>query len=239
MPEAGHPSISVIVPVWHEPDLASRLGDLWQHGPGEVIVVDGDPAGSSLAGLESSRYRTLISPRPGRGPQLRAGAEAAQGEILLFLHADTQLPARALAAISNLLQSRPELAGGAFDLGIDSPRPIYRLIESISSRRSRLTRLPYGDQALFLRRSVYEAIGGFPDEPLMEDVGICQRLKRKGYPIGFLPQRVLTSARRWEKEGILGCTLRNWSILGLYLLGMPPAKLVRVYGKSEQLTVNS
>ncbi|MEZ0368302.1 MAG: glycosyl transferase family 2, partial [Candidatus Sericytochromatia bacterium] len=79
MPEAGNTWVSVIVPVWHEPDLAARLGNLWQHGPGEVIVVDGDPAATSLAGLESSRYRTLISPRPGRGPQLRAGAEAARG----------------------------------------------------------------------------------------------------------------------------------------------------------------
>lgn len=232
-------NLSIIIPILREPDLARRLAPLLeQAGPDtEIIVVDGSADGDSLHGLSELRIQTLISPQTGRGQQLRTGADVAKGEILLFLHADTRLPKQALQQIGELLFRHPELAGGAFDLGIDAPQPIFRLIETVSSWRSRLTRLPYGDQALFLRKHVYQAIGGFPNLPLMEDVGIGQRLKRQGFKLGFLPLRVKTSARRWQAEGVLRCTLRNWLILGLYLAGVAPDKLSALYRRADKTSL--
>lgn len=231
-PLAFSPLISVIMPVWREANLNPRLQALFQQGyPDlELIVVDGDPDGGSITDIKPHpRIQTLISPRKGRGHQLTAGAQQATGEILLFLHADTRLPPRALHTLAQLLREHPELAGGAFDLGIDAPEPIYRILETVSSWRSRLTRLPYGDQALFIRRSAYDAIGGCPEIPLMEDVGMGQRLKQQQLSLGFIPERVGTSARRWQTEGILKCTLRNWTLLSLYIMGVKPERLREWY----------
>ncbi len=227
-----NPMISVIMPVWRENNLNHQLDLLWQqqYPEFEIIVVDGDSEGSSIHFLpENPRIKTLISPRKGRGYQLAAGAALAQGEILLFLHADTRLPPQAFQQIAQLLRQNPELSGGAFDLGIDSAEPIFRLLETVSSWRSRLTRLPYGDQALFLRRSAYRIIGGCPEIPLMEDVGLGQRLKQHHLKLGFISERVSTSARRWKKEGMIRCTLRNWTLLSLYLAGVKPEQISQWY----------
>jgi rSAM/selenodomain-associated transferase 2 len=225
------PLISVIIPVWHEPEILVCLQALGaQNYPNlEIWVVDGDPEGSSIQGLVYPDTEVFISPRKGRGFQLKSAAEKARGDIFLFLHADTRLPAGALFLVADLLRQNPHLAGGAFDLGIDSVDMIFRLIESLSSWRSRLTRLPYGDQSLFLRRESYFQVDGFPAVALMEDLGLGQRLKRQKLPIAFLSERVLTSPRRWQKEGILSCTLRNWCLLSLYLWGVEPEKLKRWY----------
>ena len=118
---------------------------------------------------------------------------------------------------------------GAFDLGIKSKRFIFRVIEVVASLRSRVTKIPFGDQAIFIRKHYFHKIGGYKDIPIMEDVEIMKRIKRRGDKIFIIPQRVLTSSRRWEKEGVLHCTLRNWFLQMLYLLGVSPLKLSTFY----------
>lgn len=119
--------------------------------------------------------------------------------------------------------------GGAFDLGIESDRFAFRIIEIMGSLRSRLTRLPYGDQAIFIRADFFRKIGGFKEIPLMEDVELMQRIKNNEAQIIILKDRVLTSPRRWEKEGIIFCTLRNWLLAILFSLGIKPEILARFY----------
>lgn len=227
------PEISVIIPVLNEgPQLRLLLAHLTLAAAGvtyEVIIVDGDPNGSTLAQLPAglSQVRTLISP-PGRGRQMNRGAAQAQAPILLFLHADTRLPAQAFLKIQTLLQD-PRWVGGAFDLGIDSRRWSLRLIGRLASWRSRLTRIPYGDQAIFVRASYFRDLGGYPNIPIMEDVALMRAIRQRGDRIQLLSDPVLTSPRRWEQEGLLYCTLRNWLLLSLYSLGASPQLLVRWY----------
>jgi rSAM/selenodomain-associated transferase 2 len=223
--------LSIIVPVFRE---AATIDAFLAHlkridgGPqAEVIVVDGDPAGSSLSAMTVPGVIGLTGPA-GRGLQMNRGAARARGRILLFVHADTRLPQNALLQITSLAQSS-RWAGGAFDLCIDSNRPIYRLIEQLASLRSRLTRIPYGDQAIFLRRDVFDRLGGFAEIPIMEDVELMRRVKQAGLRIQIFPIPVCTSARRWEAEGIIACTLRNWWLITRYLLGASPLRLARYY----------
>lgn len=190
----------------------------------EVIVVDGDPEGSTVQHLPAE-VRGIIAPA-GRGSQMNAGAKIARASTLLFLHADTLLPDQALIQIQKVLQQTP---AGAFDLGIDSSRPSLQWISRLASWRSRLTRIPYGDQAIFIHRSTFMAVGGFPNIPIMEDVALMQTLKQYRLPIWIVRDRVLVSPRRWEQEGIIACTLRNWLILSLYYLGVSPNRLWRWY----------
>lgn len=231
--------ISVIVPVYHEGDLSHWLHHLIQsqnHPDFEILVVDGDPLGSSLSSLGNlgrPKVHVLIAPRPGRAAQMNCGAKQAKGDILLFLHADTLLPSGALRAVAQVLRMEPDLAGGAFDLGIASERPVYRLIERVSSWRSRLSRIPFGDQALFVRRTVFESLGGFAFLPLMEDIHWGQSLKRNGQRIHIFPERVQTSARRWEQEGWLYTTLRNWSLQVQFYAGVPAEKWVRYDAQTD------
>jgi rSAM/selenodomain-associated transferase 2 len=193
----------------------------------EVIVVDGGSGDATREVAAREGARVLEAPR-GRGRQLDQGARAATGEWLLFLHADTRLEtgwADALAALP------PEVVGGAFRFAVDSPRPAFRVVERAVRLRLRLFALPYGDQGLFVRREVYARIGGVPHLPLMEDVAFVARLQRAGR-LAFPPVRAFTSARRWDRYGIVGTTLRNWSLLALYAAGQSPERLARRYGRS-------
>jgi rSAM/selenodomain-associated transferase 2 len=230
------PAVSVIIPVYHEPHLQAFIHSIAQQNypETEIWVVDGDPQGSSIADLKSlssqlPNLHLLISPAKGRAAQMNAGAQQAQGDILLFLHADTQLPPDALYHMVNKLRAEPQAVGGAFDLGIDHPRLIYRWIERISSWRSRCTGIPYGDQGLFFRRDAFLAWGGFPALPLMEDLALGRFLNRHQQPRIFMKQRVMTSPRRWETEGWAYTTLRNWTLASLFLLGVPVHALIRFY----------
>jgi rSAM/selenodomain-associated transferase 2 len=159
---------------------------------------------------------------------MNEGVRAAGGDILVFLHADTELPANAFRSISSIML-KGRFAGGAFDLAIDARGLIFRVIEWVTSNRSRLTRIPYGDQAIFLGRDSFMRIGGYRDIPLMEDVDLMRRLKARGDRIFIIREKVKTSARRWEREGVLRCTARNWAIMLLYLLGVRPERLARWY----------
>lgn len=230
------PEISIIIPVLNEPEIIQKtlehLALQSAEKTIEIVVVDADPDERTLKTihLENSsnlRLKAATSAK-GRGIQMNRGAELASGPVLLFLHADTSLPEGGIDAILSTLQN-PDLMGGAFDLGIRSSRWGYRIIEKVATVRSRMTRLPYGDQAIFLRKDYFQSIGGFSPIPIMEDVDIMQRIKKRGDAIEIIAKQVQTNPRRWEKEGLIFGTLRNWVLISLYLMGVSPHKLGKYY----------
>jgi rSAM/selenodomain-associated transferase 2 len=226
--------ISVIIPVYNEGrDLERTLSGLQAQRrqscvPVEIIVVDGHPRQTTIRRLDGDGM-ILRRSQAGRGAQMNCGVAAASGEILLFLHADTRLSEGALERIQRCLRPETGVVAGAFGLGIDSRRTAYRFIEFGARLRTRLTQIPYGDQAIFIKRADFLRLGGFLCLPIMEDVELMQRVKRAGGRIRILRSRVYTSARRWESEGIIFGTLRNWSLVILYWLGVAPQRLVRWY----------
>ena len=223
--------ISIIIPVFEEADRIDQtlrsLSAVAGAGSAEVIVVDGHPEQTTIRRMNGFAVSGIGAPR-GRGAQMHAGAVQSSGSVLLFLHADTRLEPDGLDRVKAVLQD-PAVSGGAFNLGIDTPGIAYRLIERGASFRSRVTRVPYGDQAVFLRREVYFHLGGFRAFPLMEDVDLMRRLKKGGGRIRFAGRRAWTSPRRWRQEGIVYCTLRNYALILLYSIGVPPEKLLRYY----------
>ncbi|HXX82155.1 MAG TPA: TIGR04283 family arsenosugar biosynthesis glycosyltransferase [Thermodesulfovibrionales bacterium] len=224
-------TISVILPVWNEASIINHtIANILSQRCSEdmeIIVVDGSAEGETIHTVQDKEVRKVVSGK-GRARQMNTGASLACGDILLFVHADTLLPGDALCAVSSIMQKR-EFVGGAFNLGIDSDRTVFRLIETAASLRSRITRVPYGDQGIFIRKDYFYAIGGFREIPLMEDVDLMRRIKKAGDTICILPLRVKTSPRRWEREGIIRCTLRNWVLIALYYLGFSPERLARYY----------
>lgn len=227
------PKFSIIIPVLKE---GTRINATIRHATdlarasgvsAEVIVVDGDPEGKTIQSITDAKVVAALG-KKGRGNQMNRGAALSRGEILLFLHADTRLPDRGFLLMEAACGDPPR-AAGAFDLAIDSPRPIFRLIEKTASLRSRLTRTPYGDQAFFFTADYFRRLGGFAGIPIMEDVEIMRRIKKRGEKIILLDQPVRTSARRWEKEGIWKCTIRNWCLITLYLAGIAPERLAGFY----------
>ncbi len=224
-------SLSIIIPVCNESgiinDTIDRLDRLIQENPVECIVVDGSPAGETITAVKNKKIIRATSGK-GRGRQMNRGASIARGSILLFLHADTMLPSGALEHIDAVMRDE-RYVGGAFDLSIASKKPLLRLVAKVASLRSRITRIPYGDQALFARRDFFHSMGGFRDIPIMEDVDFMRRLKARKGRIHITHMKVRTSSRRWEKEGIIYGTLRNWTLMILYLFGMSPEKLARFY----------
>lgn len=230
------PELSIIIPVFNEIDFINQalgsLSKLPYKEHVEVIISDGNPMGNTIRAVDPRFGKhlliTTISSGKGRGRQMNQGARVSKGRILLFLHVDTFLPPDAYQSIFHSTRDQ-SIVGGAFDLGIRCEAKKYRLIERVASLRSRLTHLPYGDQAIFVRKDIFRKVGGFSNIPLMEDVDLMQRLKKHGYRINILPLKVQTSPRRWEEEGALYSTLRNWMLLSLYMCGVPPEKLVRYY----------
>jgi len=221
------PRISVIIPTFNEAGIiADALRSLPPDSRLECIVVDGGSTDDTVVRARPIADRLLVT-GAGRARQMNAGAGAAKGEVLLFLHADTRLPAGAPEEVIRAMEN-PGVVGGAFRLAIDSPRRILRWISAAANLRSRLTRVPYGDQGIFVRRSVFESLGGFPDLPLMEDLEFSRRLKGAGRTV-LLPAFVRTAARRWEREGVWHVTLRNRLFVLLYFSGVSPARLARRY----------
>jgi rSAM/selenodomain-associated transferase 2 len=225
------PNLSIVLPVINE---ANGINTIIAHihanaavGAVEVIVVDGDPQGSTIRAIQSTGIITTTAEK-GRARQMNRGAALAKGEVLLFLHADTLLPARFAEHLMAMMHDKRVVAG-AFDLGIRSPRRIFRITEQYVFLRTRLTRVPFGDQAIFVRRDYFQKIGGYRDIPLMEDVELMTRIRKRGDRIALVADKVLTSARRWEREGILFSTLRNWALQILYVFGVPPERLAKWY----------
>ena len=223
--------ISIIIPVYQEAEGIQKLiKDLLgrtQSAELEIIVVDGGPQKETLQAIREARVVKLPSP-PGRARQMNKGAQWAKGRILLFLHADTILPPNALSLIRLTLASS-RYSAGAFDLELDTANKYLQLFARIASTRSRLTRVPYGDQAIFMHKDYFFEIGKFKDIPIMEDLELMQRIKRRGDAIRIIAPPVLSSARRWEREGIFKGTARNWSLRILYHLGYPVHKLAKLY----------
>jgi len=226
-------TFSIIIPVFNEQSsintLIEHLYRLSTGEPLEIIVVDGHPRHTTINVISYKKVIALTS-LPGRALQMNLGAASARGEILIFLHADTYLPENGLTRIREVLNDKT-VVGGAFDLGIRSDKRIFKLIASVSSLRSRLTRIPYGDQVIFIRKDYFNAMGGYRTIPLMEDVELMQRIKKRGDTICIIKEKALTSPRRWEREGIIYCTLRNWFLVSLYLLGISPNRLTKFYKK--------
>jgi rSAM/selenodomain-associated transferase 2 len=231
------PFISIIIPALNESGTINatlhHLSFLTVADGLEVVVVDGSSAGTTLNALNDQfdkrfKLKTTLAPK-GRGAQMNRGAALTEGEILMFLHADTMISQEAIDRLQREMKDREATVGGAFDLGILSSKKVYRFIETMANLRSRITRLPYGDQALFFRKEYFLKIDGFSEIPLMEDVDIMQRVKKRKGKIRILPVKVQTSPRRWEREGIVYCTLRNWLLISLYTLGVPPKRLSKYY----------
>jgi rSAM/selenodomain-associated transferase 2 len=229
--------ISIIIPVLNElKTIAATLASTYPSQHIEVIVVDGGSSDGTLDLVRSLGIKVLSSPA-GRARQMNAGAAAATGEILLFLHADTLLPPEFDLMIRAVMQL-PHAAGskvavaGAFELQIDAPAIGLRSIERGVNWRSRFLQLPYGDQAIFLRSTTFDRIGGFLELPIMEDFDLVSRLKRLG-SITIISVPVITSARRWLKKGILKTTLINQVIIIAYLLGVSPHQLMHWYRKDS------
>lgn len=221
------PALSIVVPVLDEAagivDLLTALQPLRARGH-ELIVVDGGSRDGTAALASPLADRVLVSP-PGRAQQMNAGAAQAAGRALLFLHADTTLPPDADRLVLDALAARQ---WGRFDVTI-AGRPLALIvIASMMNLRSRVTSVATGDQGIFCRRTAFDAIGGFPVQPLMEDVEISKRLRSLGRP-ACLRARVTTSGRRWEKHGVLRTVLLMWRLRLAYFLGVDAARLVRHY----------
>jgi len=222
---------SIIIPVFYEAKIINTLLDsldqLKSDESFEIFVVDGSPTQDTLQVISKKNVMKYISPQ-GRGRQMNEGAAHATGDILIFLHADTFLPFNALSLIQTALENQ-HYVGGAFTLDIQSQNPLLKMIAAFSTLRSRLTRAPYGDQAIFLRKSYFDTIGGYRDIPLMEDVELMRRIKKKKGEIIILSTPVITSDRRWNQEGMLYTTVRDLIIIFLYWCGVSAEKLAKFY----------
>lgn len=219
--------LSIIIPVLNEEQtIGATLTNLVGVRAEEVIVVDG---GSDDRTREIVRQGNgfLTSSVKGRARQMNHGARIATGDVLLFLHADTRLPHTAKADIDDSLRDA-RCVGGRFDVQLDSQRWLLVTIGRLISFRSRLSRVATGDQAIFVRRKAFEELGGFPDIPLMEDIAFSRMLKAAG-PIACLESKVITSARRWEKNGPIRTIFLMWTLKSLYLAGVSPHLLARLY----------
>lgn len=217
--------VSVIIPVFDEASTLPKLLHELRTLAAEVVFVDGGSNDETTRLLAASGYRYVRAPR-GRAAQMNAGAEAARGNILLFLHADTRLPYGALPAVQGAI--RGGAVGGNFDVSLGSSRPLLRVVGLLITVRSRLTGVSSGDQAMFVTREVFERLGGFAPVALFEDIDFSRRLKREGRVARLRPP-VITSPRRWEHGGTLRTIARMWILRGLYYCGVDPAVLARHY----------
>ncbi len=207
--------------------IAATLTALRAGAPdAEIVVVDG---GSGDGSQDAARglCDILIEARRGRAVQLNAGAAAAGGEVLAFVHADTIVPDTFAADIEAAMRD-PAVVGGRFDVALDAAALPYRLIGWLINLRSRLSRTGTGDQAIFVRRSVFDRLGGFPQIDICEDLDFTRRLKRAG-AVACVRSRVTTSARRWQRGGLIRTVARMWAIRLFYLAGVSPQRLRRWY----------
>jgi rSAM/selenodomain-associated transferase 2 len=219
-------TISVIVPALDEGhEIEATLRAARASPVCEILVVDGGSVDDTVARATALADRVLRSER-GRALQMNAGARAARGDVVLFLHADTHLPPGYAAAIEAAIAAGA--IGGRFDVLLRGAHPLLRVVAYLMNLRSRWTRIFTGDQAIFVRREVFERLGGFAAIPLMEDVELSSRLRREG-PIASLRPRVSTSARRWEENGVVRTILLMWSLRLAYACGVSPQRLAATY----------
>ncbi|AFZ54588.1 TIGR04283 family arsenosugar biosynthesis glycosyltransferase [Cyanobacterium aponinum] len=220
--------ISIIIPVINEEKmLLKTIPILKQYPYVEILFVDGGSQDNTINLIHQAGFKCLSSPILNRSYQMNLGAESAQGDILLFLHGDTILPHNFPQIIIDIV-SNSNFIAGAFLLKIDSDKIIFRLLEIMIKMRSHLFSLPYGDQGIFIKKKIFEKIGGFKNLAIMEDFELIKRLNKKG-KIYISSEAVITSARRWEKLGIFKTTLINQLIVIGYYLGINTKKLANFY----------
>ena len=222
-------ALSIIVPMLNEaaalPALLAQLAH-WRARGCEMVLVDGGSTDGSVAMARAAGFRVVEAER-GRARQMNAGAVQAGGEVLLFLHADTQLPTEADAAVRGALADERR-DWGRFDVRITGRAPMLRVVAALMNLRSRLTGIATGDQAMFVRREAFDAVGGFPLQPLMEDIELSRRLLRRSRP-ACLRARVTTSGRRWEQRGVWRTIVLMWRLRWAYWRGVPAEVLAEAY----------
>ncbi len=225
-------NVSVIIPAINESaNIAQSVRSAWSANAGEVIVVDGGSRDNTRGLAERAGARVIGSP-PGRGRQQNTGAAAAQGEILLFLHADCQLGPDCIRQVLAVGVENPSM-WGAFRQRIDAPGISFRLLERGNAWRITQLGLPYGDQAVFVHRVLFEQLDGFPELPIMEDYMLARRARRVARPL-LLPGPVRTDARRWIANGVTRQTIRNWLFVLAVELRVSPHTLARFYRRHDQ-----
>lgn len=219
--------LSIIVPLLDEADTLDaalpHLAALRAQGA-EIVIVDGGSSDGSAERCRAVADRFVQTGR-GRARQMNAGAGAASGDVLLFLHIDTRLPDAALDLVMQASRSR---VWGRFDVSISGASRWLAVVAAMMNRRSRLTGIATGDQAMFVRRDAFVAVGGFPEQPLMEDIELSRRLRRASRP-ACLRERCVTSGRRWERFGVWRTIVLMWRLRLLYWLGVPADTLARSY----------
>lgn len=224
-------SISIIIPTLNEAEnIPAAIACTQPSTNVELIVVDGGSQDDTLSIAKSLGVK-VISSAPGRAAQMNAGAMAARGDILLFLHADTRLPFGFDSMVRSALQ-QPKTVAGAFSLQIDASDWTLRWVEKGVNWRSHFWQMPYGDQAIFLTKEVFQQIGNFPDLPIMEDFELIRRLKRTG-KIALIPVPVITSPRRWLQKGVFQTTLLNQIVIIAYFLGVSPERIRSWYRQEK------
>jgi rSAM/selenodomain-associated transferase 2 len=220
---------SVIVPVLNEAnridDFLAAIRKQTTHNDAEIIVVDGGSSDDTTQRARAANATVIESPR-GRALQQNAGANVATGNILVFLHADTTLPENAFSLIASALSA--QRVWGRFDVTIASNDSLLRLVATMMNLRSRVSGIATGDQCIFVQREAFIAVGGFPSQPIMEDIEISKRLKRISKPV-CLSECVITSARRWQKYGVLRTIMLMWWLRFAYAIGVPPTRLETLY----------
>lgn len=224
--------LSVIVPILNEErGIACTLAAIAAGAPGaEIIAVDGGSSDRSIDRARPLCAAVLSAPR-GRARQMNTGAAAANGDVFAFVHADTLVPPGFARDIASALADEA-VVGGRFDVRLDDPAPLLRLTGWLINVRSRLSRTGTGDQALFVRREVFERLGGYRDIELCEDLDFARRLKRAGR-VACLRSRVVTSARRWRQDGVMTTIIRMWLLRTAFLMGVSPSHLARFYGDAR------
>ncbi len=217
--------ISIIIPVFNEKHIKQTIQMIKNQNTSynyEIIVVDGN--NSSTINLINDSSVIKINSKKGRAVQMNEGAKYATSPILFFLHADNKIKYNTLDLICN-----EKAKVGAFKLYIDSDKFYFRIIEKVVNLRSKITKIPYGDQGIFINKEIFNSIGRFSDLDIMEDVDLMDKVKKTGLHVKILNQSIITSPRRWQQEGVIYTTLRNWTIYTLYRLGVDSKKLVKFY----------
>lgn len=220
-------NISIIVPTFNEADnivaTLLPLQSLRQQGH-EIIVADGGSNDATIELANPLADQIINAPR-GRARQMNTGARQANGDVLLFLHADTLLPDNAVELIQHCLQTK---LWGRFDVHLTGRQALLRVVEFMMNWRSRLSGIATGDQAIFVKRALFDDIGGYADIPLMEDIDISKRLKHRSHP-ACIKAKLITSSRRWEEYGIFKTIILMWRLRLAYFFGAKPEQLARLY----------
>lgn len=221
--------VSIIIPVLNEEKHIEKcIADLQVSCAGghEIIFVDGGSVDKTLALISRHSHCTVMSSVRGRAKQMNAGAMKASGDVLLFLHVDTKLPVGTISLLEENLVS--DKKWGRFDVRLSGTKVIFRVIETMMNWRSRLTSVSTGDQVIFISRELFKQVGEYPDLPLMEDIAISKNLRQLSKPV-CIDEKVITSSRRWEENGIMKTVFLMWQLRFLYFIGVPAEKLIRRY----------